>query len=528
MLLTDSLLGAAHARKEVNALSNTQGFNSSDPNRVIVVGGGNAGLVAALSARDEGAEVVLLEASPREARGGNSRFSGGLFRFAHEGRDSLVPLLREDVRGIAAKVQIDAYSADDYHKDIVDTSRGRAQQSLARILIDESYETVMWMRDHGVPWEITIGKFVKDLSTITEVNPYFIPAGGVVRAIGEGVGLVESLFASAEKAGVQLWYDTQAQDLIEVDGAILGVRGSRGGRTFELRGEVVLASGGFESNPEMRTRYLGPDWDLVKVRGTAYNTGRLLERALGTGARAAGHWSGCHAAPVDEFAPDFGDLSRTDKTARYSYPYGILVNSNGERFVDESEDHYYKTYAKTGAAILHQPGGVAYQIFDQQVLQFLQPRYETSPPVVADTIGELAERIGVNSAVLEGTVERFNKAVPTTPEFDPHRLDGRSTGSEVQPCKSNWAMPLDQPPFVAYPVTCGITFTYGGLGITDHAHVQRALGGEIAGLYATGEITGGFFYHNYPAGAGLMRGAVFGRIAGREAARRLAERSQRG
>lgn len=493
----------------------------SSSSHVIVVGGGNAGLVAALAARDQGAQVILLEASSKETRGGNSRFSGALFRFAHEGRDSLVPLLSDDAQSVAFKVKVGAYSREDYNSDIQETSRGRTWDSLSRILIDQSYDTVAWMRDHGVPWEITIGKFVKDPSTISEDDPYPIPAGGIVRATGAGIGLVESLYVSAERAGVDIWYDSPVEDLILGNGVVLGVTGRRDQQPFELRGPVVLASGGFEANPEMRARYLGPGWDLVKVRGTALNTGHLLQRALAVGARAVGHWSGCHAAPVDASAPDVGDLAHTDETARYSYPYGLLVNVAGQRFVDESEDHYYKTYAKTGAAIREQPGGVAFQIFDQQTLHLLQPRYSTSKPVIANTIGELAEKLGVDARGLKATVEDFNASVLDSVPFGPLDLDGRSTAPGIHPRKSNWALRLDLAPFVAYPVACGITFTYGGVGITERAEVQRAFGGVIGGLYATGEISGGFFYHNYPAGSGLMRGAVFGRIAGREAAARL-------
>jgi tricarballylate dehydrogenase len=297
---------------------------------------------------------------------------------------------------------------------------------------------------------------------------------------------------------------------------------------------VVLACGGFEANPELRLRYLGTGWDLVKVRGTRFNMGTMLLAALDAGAAPAGHWGGAHASPLDAHAPDVGELSLTDRMSRYSYPYALLVNGAGDRFVDEGEDEVWLTYAKTGWAIREQPGARAWQLFDQQTIHLLEPRYSTAIPLEADTLDDLAAKAGINAAGLHRTVAAFNDAChrgSARPDarFDPYAKDGLATdaGADLRPPKSNWALPLDRPPFVAYAVTCGITFTYGGLKIDASARVLDTTGRPMPGLFATGEIAGGFFFHNYAAGSGLMRGAAFGRIAGGEAAANARERASR-
>ncbi|RQP09123.1 MAG: FAD-binding protein [Microbacteriaceae bacterium] len=214
-----------------------------------------------------------------------------------------------------------------------------------------------------------------------------------------------------------------------------------------------------------------------------------------------------------------------DKTSRYSYLYALLVNRDGRRFVDEGENNVFLTYAKTGRAVLAQPGAVAFQIFDQKTLHLLEPRYSTGTPVVADTLEELADKLGVDVRTFVKTVADFSAAVPAdaADRNDPFTLDGVRAEPAGQPAKSNWSLTIGQGPFVCYPVTCGVTFTYGGIKIDADARVISNEETPMPGLYATGEISGGFFYHNYGAGAGLMRGAVFGGIAGTNAARRAAE-----
>jgi tricarballylate dehydrogenase len=277
---------------------------------------------------------------------------------------------------------------------------------------------------------------------------------------------------------------------------------------------VVLAAGGFEANPEMRARYLGTGWDLVKVRGSRYNSGEVLNFALAFGAQPVGHWSGCHAVLVDAEAPDV----ECAYEHRYSYPYGIMVDINGKRFVDEGEDFFSYTYAKCGREVLRLPWRTAYQIFDSKTRPLLRSEYNRGFHASADSIEALAKKLpGLNWENVVSTVSEFNAAVSDAP-FDPSKHDGKCTHG-IAPLKSNWAQRLDAPPFYAFPVTCGITFTFGGIGITEQAEVKDTSDHVISGLFAAGEITGGSFFNNYPGGSGLMKGAVFGRLAGMSAAK---------
>ena len=493
---------------------------------VVVVGAGNAALVAALAAHDEGARVVVLEAAPEAERGGNSRFSGGIFRAVHDGLDSIIPLLHASNRPMLDRVSVAPYTRQRYLDEWMSAGAGRPPRDLVETVIDNSYDTLHWMHRHGVEWELTADKLF-DPDKLDRV--YDLPPGGAIRARHEGVGLVANLFAAAEAApGIEIRYDAPASSLIMRGSTVEGVRVRRADGDDEIRGTVVLACGGFEANPEMRLRYLGPGWDLVKVRGTRFNMGTMLTQALHAGAKPAGHWGGCHASPQDAAHPPVGDLAATDKLSRYSFPYAILVNRDGDRFADEGENEIWLIYAKTGAAILAQPQGIAYQIFDQRTVHLLEPRYSTGTPVTAGTLDDLAVALDLPADRLTRTVAAYNAAVdPAAPDrFDPLTLDGVAATPDGQPRKSNWAQPIDRPPYVAYPVTCGITFTYGGLKIDTDARVIDTTGHPMPGLYATGEIAGDFFYHNYAAGSGLVRGAVFGRIAGGNAARAAAENAR--
>jgi tricarballylate dehydrogenase len=315
-------------------------------------------------------------------------------------------------------------------------------------------------------------------------------------------------------------YATRAHDLVIDENAVRGlvVRTSGRSEVLETRA-VVLASGGFEANAEWRTRYLGPGWDLVKVRGTRFNMGDGLRMALEADAMPCGNWSGCHAVGWDRNAPEFGDLRVGDGFQKHSYPFGIMVNAHGRRFVDEGADFRNFTYAKYGRAILEQPGQFAWQIFDRKVAHLLRDEYRIKrvSKVTADSLEALAGKLeDVNPKAFLAEVDAYNAAVQTALPFNPNIKDGRSTrGLALE--KSNWASTLDTPPFDAYAVTCGITFTFGGLRIDENAAVINTDGVPINGLYAAGELVGGLFYFNYPGGTGLMSGSVFGRIAGTSA-----------
>jgi tricarballylate dehydrogenase len=292
----------------------------------------------------------------------------------------------------------------------------------------------------------------------------------------------------------------------------------------------VLAAGGFESNAEWRARYLGPNWDLAKVRGTRFNMGAGLEMALEVGAQPHGHWSGCHAVGWDLNSPPYGDLAVGDNFQKHSYPLGIMVNAWGERFVDEGADFRNYTYAKYGAVILAQPDMFAWQIFDAKVVDLLRDEYRIRQVtrVRADTLEELVTKLeGVDPARCLETLQAFNKAVRVDVPFNPAIKDGRGTEGLPVP-KSNWANPLDTPPYEAYAVTCGVTFTFGGLKITADGEVEDTAGQPIRGLYAAGELVGGLCYHNYPGGTGLTSGAVFGKIAGAAAGTAATARGKEG
>jgi tricarballylate dehydrogenase len=346
--------------------------------------------------------------------------------------------------------------------------------------------------------------------------------GLTVEAVGGGAGLIEHWLRIAESKGIEVRFDARAQALLTGDdGGVRGVR-IRTGAGFEdvPARAVVLACGGFEANPEMRTRYLGQGWELAKVRGTRYNTGDGIRMALDIGAQAYGHWSGCHAVAWDAGAPEFGNRVVGDLFQKHSYPLGIIVNIEAKRFVDEGADFRNYTYAKYGREVLKQPRQLAFQIFDEKTRAMLRDEYRISriTKAEANTIEELADGLGLKPTALRKTVDDFNAACQPGP-YDPTVLDGKRTNG-IEPPKSNWALPIDTPPYLGFAVTCGITFTFGGLRIEpDTCAVLDDTDRPMHGLYAAGELVGGLFWHNYPGGAGLMAGSVFGRTAGAAAAR---------
>ncbi len=487
---------------------------------VLVVGAGNAGLCAALAARERGADVLLLERAPRQQRGGNSAFTAGAMRFAYDGLDDLARVVSDLSDEEKRTTDFGSYTADRFFDDLARVTEYRADADLVEILVGQSLETLVWMQRQGVRFVPIYGR------QAFKVEGRFTFWGGLtVEAAGGGPGLVDALHRAAERAGIRVLYGARALALLRDDGGVRGVKARHQGRTEEIRaGAVVLASGGFEANAEWRARYLGPGWDLAKVRGTRFNTGDGIAMALEAGAMSWGNWSGCHAVAWDRNAPPFGDLAVGDAFQKHSYPFGIVVNARGARFLDEGADFRNYTYAKYGRAILDQPGQFAWQVFDRKAAGLLRDEYRIRQVtrVVADSLEALAGKLeGVDAAGFLDTVAAYNAAVRTDVPFDPTAKDGRGTAG-LEPPKSNWANTIDEPPFEAYAVTCGITFTFGGLRIDREARVLDTEDAPIAGLHAAGELVGGLFYFNYPGGTGLTSGAVFGRIAGGSAARAAA------
>ncbi|MEO8443158.1 MAG: FAD-dependent tricarballylate dehydrogenase TcuA, partial [Betaproteobacteria bacterium] len=376
---------------------------------------------------------------------------------------------------------------------------------------------MVWMRKKGVKFQAPYGR------QAFKVDGRFKFWGGLaVETWGGGPGLIDLEHKACAREGVPIHYETPALGLITDDSGIKGVRARSGGRTVEIRAKaVVLACGGFESNAEMRARYLGPNWDLAKVRGTRYNTGAGINAALAAGALPYGHWSGCHAVGWDQNAPPFGDLAVGDNFQKHSYPLGIMVNANGERFVDEGADFRNYTYAKYGKVIMDQPNMFAWQIFDKKLLPMLRDEYRIKQmtKVTANTLEELVTKLdGVDPKRCLETLKAYNKAVQTTIAFNPAVKDGRGTVGLAVP-KTNWANVLDTPPYEAYAITCGVTFTFGGVKIDPaNGQVEDVAGKPMPGLFAAGELVGGLFYHNYAGGSGLVSGSVFGRMAGTGAA----------
>ncbi len=492
---------------------------------VIVVGGGNAAFCAALAAQEKGASVIMLEVAPEEEAGGNTRFTAGSVRVVYNGVGDIKSLVPDLTEQEIATTDFGTYTQDQFFDDMARVTQNRADPDLVELLVTRSFDTFCWMRDKGIRFIPIYGR------QAFKIEGKFKFWGGLtVEAVGGGPGLIKMLSEAATRRGIAIRYRTRALRLLYDGIQVEGVRVRHDGVERDLRSKsVVLACGGFESNSEWRTRYLGPGWDLAKVRGTRFNNGDGIRMAMEIGASPCGNWSGCHAVQWEMNAPEFGDLAVGDQFQKHSYPFAILLNANGKRFVDEGADFRNYTYAKYGRVILEQPGQFAWQVFDAKVkhLQRDEYRIRQITKVVADNIEEFARRLeGVNAAQFLATVAEYNKAVRTDVPFNPNIKDGRRTeGLPVN--KSNWANTIDQPPFEGYAVTCGVTFTFGGVRITTDAEVLNTDYQPIRGLYAAGELVGGLFYFNYPGGSGLTSGAVFGRIAGTSATRTLADAQAR-
>jgi tricarballylate dehydrogenase len=474
---------------------------------VVVVGGGNAGFSAAHAAAERGRRVLLLERGEPAQAGGNSYYTAGAVRIAHGGLSDLAPLLDPDDRH--ATTVLPPYPAAAFAADMAAVTEGRNDPALTEVLIAESRDALAWLQDKGLHYRL-----MYERQAYPDAQGRLVFWGGLaVGSTGGGKGLIEQHTAAAAKAGVEVRYGVRVRELVRDGGAVVGVGWDGGGVGAE---SVVLAAGGFEADPGLRRRYLGEGWQRAKVRGTPLNTGDLLTAALAAGAAPYGDWSSCHSVAWDAWhRSNEGNRELTNQLTRSGYPLGIVVNARGERFLDEGADFRNYTYAKYGARILAEPGGVAFQLFDATTRPQLRSEEYDMPGasvVEAATLDALAAGIGVDPAALARTVGEFNAGIDRAVPLDLAVRDGRA--ARVEPPKSNWAIPLETAPFFAFPVTCGITFTFGGLHADTDGRVLDADGAPIPGLFVCGEMLGGLFSGNYPGGTGLTSGAVFGRRAG--------------
>jgi len=486
---------------------------------VVVVGGGNAGFTAAHAAASRGRSVLLLERGEEDEAGGNSWYTAGATRISHAGLDDLRDIVEPDERHDLTEVP--PYPAEEYAADLAKVTSGRNDPAMTQVLVDESRDVLAWLHDLGLRYRL-----MYERQAYRRDDGGWLFWGGLhVGNVDGGKGLVTDHRAVAERLGYRVAYGVRVTDLLTDPATtaggtptVVGVVGTAAdGSEVRVHAEsVVVASGGFESDPELRERHLGPGWNSAVVRGTALNTGDLLEAGLRLGAAKGGDWGTAHSVQWDAFHPDnAGNRELTNRFTRQSYPLGIIVNREGRRFVDEGEDFRNYTYAKFGGRILAQPGSIAYQVFDAALRPMLRTEEYDMPGisvVEADTLEELAGQLDVDAEAFLTTVREFNASIDRSVTWDPTVKDGRA--ARVEPPKSNWAAPLEAGPFFAYPVTCGITFTFGGLKGDVDGRVLREDGSLVPGLFAVGEALGGLFSGNYPGGSGLAAGAVFGRRAG--------------
>jgi tricarballylate dehydrogenase len=490
-------------------------FPNETVHDVIVIGGGNAGLCAALRAREMVADVVIVEKAPELKKGGNSFFTGGRMRVPHGEIVDVANLIGADV-GELEIIDIEPYPQEQFHQDLQRASRFRCDEALAKLISARARPGVEWLKSVGARFELALGH--DDIRSGSKTK---LIGGDDIQHYEGGPGLVANLVARAAASGIRLHYQTAATRLLLGPGGVEGVvvRSPRGETGLRARA-VILACGGFEASPHLRNAYLGPGWDLAKVRGTEFNTGDGLMMAIDIGARPFGHWGGCHSVAADYFAPEFGDRVHGDISERVSFRFGITVDRDGRRYFDEGADLRAFTYAISGRNIIESADGFAVQIVDAKTVDMLRSTYRSHnvTKVVSDDLRVIATELDVDADNLAATIEEFNNAIQGG-ELDFARLDGKST-TGIAPRKSNWALPIDTPPYTGFPVAPAITFTFGGVKTSPRAEVLDQEDKPIPGLYAAGEMVGGIYYHNYPGGSGLVSGLVLGLVAGESAADR--------
>ena len=451
---------------------------------IAVIGGGNAALCAAMTAAEAGARVLILETAPKAYRGGNSRHTRN-FRCMHRG--PLGPLVQD-------------YDEDEYLADLLKVTGGKTDEHLARLAIRTSEECLPWMQEHGVRFQPSLSGTL----SLARTNAFFM---------GGGKSLVNAYYRTAEKLGVDVLYEAAVTHLELADNRVIRVDFTHCGEHHAITPKsVVVASGGFQADTEWLTRAWGPAAQNFLIRGTPYNRGVVLADLLEQGVESVGDADQCHAVAIDGRAPKFdgGIVTRLD-----CVPFSIVVNKDAERFYDEGEDVWPKRYAIWGRLVAAQPDQVGYVIIDSKSLELFMP--SVFPPLKADSIEELASLMDLPADKLRATVDSFNAACGDTSNFHPTELDGVAT-SGIKPAKTNWARPITAPPFYGYSLRTGVTFTYLGLKVDDHAQC-RTKNGPILNLWAAGEtMAGSILGQGYLAGFGMTIGTVFGRIAGQEAA----------
>jgi tricarballylate dehydrogenase len=453
---------------------------------VLVIGGGNAGLCAAITARRAGARVLLLESAIRDFRGGNSRHTRDI-RTMHRAASDYVT---------------GAYGEEEFWDDLRNVTGNQTNEQLARLVIRSSEDLERWMQGSGVRWQ----KPLRGTLHLARTNLFML---------GGGKAMVNAYYDTAAKLGIDIVYEAEVRELNWCEGRFVSARAHRHGVEREIIAKVlVVAAGGFEANIPWLQEYWGAAAANFIVRGTPQNQGLMLRQLLDHGVKAVGDPRGCHAVALDARAPKFdgGIVTRLD-----SVPFGIVVNRDVKRFYDEGEDFWPKRYAIWGKLIAEQPEQIAYSVLDSKALPHFMP--SMFPPIQAESIAELAAALGLNAAALDATVNAYNRAVRLG-KFDPGTLDDCRT-EHLDPPKSHWARLIDTPPYYGYPLRPGITFTYLGVTVDEQARVIMQDEKPAKNIFAAGEVmAGNILGRGYLAGFGLTIGTVFGRIAGREAARR--------
>jgi tricarballylate dehydrogenase len=465
--------------------ANPSAVDLSQPFDVLIVGCGNAALCAAMTAAEAGAKVLLLESAPKVFRGGNSRHTRNV-RYLHTSEN-------DHLTG--------PYLEDEFWNDLLHVTDGHTDERLARFTIKESKNLGEWMKKHGCRFQPSM----RGTLHLSRTNGFFL---------GGGKAMMNAYIATATKLGVKILYEAEAHDLEIHDSKFTSASIKYHGTFHKIKAKaVVVASGGFQSNLEWLKEYWGEDADNFIIRGTPYNKGRMLRVLLDKGGKPVGDPRQCHAVAIDARAPKFdgGIVTRLD-----CVPFGIVVNKYARRFYDEGEDFWPKRYAIWGRLVAQQPDQIAYSIIDSKSIDLFMP--SVFPPLEANSISDLATKLELDPAALKKTVDDFNRATrPGT--FDSTAMDDCTTeGLELS--KSHWARPLDTPPYYGYPLRPGITFTYLGVAVNERAQVIMQNDQPAPNIFAAGEImAGNILGKGYMAGFGLTIGTVFGRLAGKEAAR---------